>query len=117
MKKNTLRMVSFTLITIFLLVSVVPAFAQGNKNSAYAYVVHGIPGQDLGLDPALPVDVSVDGACAIPGFVFGQIVGPVPLPAGDREIAIALANSDEPCSNDPILGPVSIPFAAGERLA
>jgi uncharacterized surface protein with fasciclin (FAS1) repeats len=84
---------------------------------ATVYVVHGIPGQDLGADPALPVDVSVNGDCALPGFSFGQIAGPLSLPAGDYEIAISVANSGAPCSNTPVIGPVTVPFADGENIS
>ena len=31
------------------------------------YVVHGIPGDDIGLPTDLPVDISVNGACALEG--------------------------------------------------
>jgi hypothetical protein len=61
-----------------------PALAQE------VYVGHGITGEDLGLDPALPVDVSVDGACVLEGLIFGEIVGPVPVDVGVRKIEISL---------------------------
>ncbi|MHC5109679.1 MAG: hypothetical protein ACYTHJ_07350 [Planctomycetota bacterium] len=70
--------------------------------AAYVTAVHGIPGQDLDMDPALPVDVSVDGACAVPGFTFREIVGGIELKADPHDVAISFA-SDTPCSNDPIL--------------
>jgi hypothetical protein len=71
----------------------------------------------LGADPALPVDVSVNGDCALPGFSFGQIAGPLSLPAGDYEIAVSVANSGAPCSNAPVIGPVTVPFAGGENIS
>jgi hypothetical protein len=80
-----------------------PSVAVADDGDASAYVVHGIPGQDLDLDPALPVDVSVDGMCALPGFTFGEIVGPISLPEGIYAIAISLENGDEPCANDPVI--------------
>ncbi len=83
---------------------------------ASIYVVHGIPGEDLGLDPALPVDVSVDGACALPGFTFGEIVGPLAMPAGSYEVAISLV-ADEPCTGAVVIGPVTLDFAAGENYS
>lgn len=84
---------------------------------ATAYVVHGIPGGDLGLDPALPVDVSVNGGCAIPGFTFGTITDGIALPAGDYTIAISLANPAAPCSNAAVIGPVTVPLAAKTSYA
>jgi hypothetical protein len=77
--------------------------AQADGHEAVVYVVHGIPGQDLDLDPALRVDVSVGGACALPGFAFGDIVGPLNLPADIYDIAISLENEDDPCGSDPVI--------------
>ena len=80
---------------------------------AQVYVIHAIPGQDLGLAPDLPVDVSVDGACALPGFTFGEIVGPISFPEGTSNITISLADADAPCSEAPVIS-VAVPFTAGE---
>jgi hypothetical protein len=77
---------------------------------ASVFVVHGIPGAD-----GFPVDISVNGACAFTGVRFTQVLGPVALPAGDYTIAIS--PSDGRCTNAPALGPVVIPFAAGETAA
>src|SRR5208283_5238562 len=76
------------------------AFAQ--SPNASVYVVHGIPGHDVSksLDPALPVDVQVDGAiCLASGLKFGDIAGPFTIPAGTYSITISLANTLQPCSN------------------
>jgi hypothetical protein len=71
----------------------------GNLRAADVYAVHAIPGQDLGLDPALPVDVNVVGVgCAIKDFRFGTIAGPLSLPAGKYELEIRLANAEAPCT-------------------
>lgn len=90
-----------------------PSAAQ--SQTAEVLIVHGIPGQDLGLDPALPVDVSVNGACALTGFRFGQIVGPIHLPAATLAIAIHPANATSPCSLPAVIGPAQVPFNAGEK--
>jgi hypothetical protein len=85
---------------------------------ASVYVVHGIPGGDLGLDPALPVDVLVNGAlCVLTEFTFGTIEGPLPLEPGMYDFEISLANMDEPCSNDPVISAPGVPFAAGESAS
>jgi hypothetical protein len=86
------------------------AAAQGTD--AKAYVIHGIPGQDLGLDPELRVDVSVNGACALPGFEFGDIVGPLDFPEGTYDIAIGLADDLNPCSADAVIA-ASVDLEAG----
>lgn len=93
---------------------VVPGATVAADEPANVYVVHGIPGQDLGLDPTLPVDISVDATCALTGFEFGAIAGPIDLPAGTYEIAIRLADPDNPCGNDPVIS-ATVPFASGEN--
>ncbi|MGH6948600.1 MAG: DUF4397 domain-containing protein [Kiloniellales bacterium] len=70
---------------------------SAGATAADAYVVHGIPGNDLGLDPHLPVDISVDGACAFQDVRLGDILGPAPLEAGTYDVAITLADSANPC--------------------
>ncbi|MDY6834083.1 MAG: DUF4397 domain-containing protein, partial [Chloroflexota bacterium] len=76
-----------------------PIEAQANL-----YVIHGINGSDLSLDPALPVDVLVnDSICLLEGLTFQEVVGPVALDPGTYNIKIGLANSDNPCSNDPVI--------------
>jgi hypothetical protein len=69
------------------------------------YIVHGIPGQDLGLSADLPVDVSVGGACALEDFVFGDIVGPVPVtvPAADIKVYLADDDGDPGCDGTLVL--------------
>jgi len=64
--------------------------------TADAYAVHGIPGEDLGLDPALPVDIAVNGDCVLPNVVFGDVLGPLGLEPGIYQIAISLADPN-PC--------------------
>lgn len=91
----------------------VPAQAAGD-DPARVMVVHGIPGDDLGLDRALPVDVSVDGAVILAGFEFGEFAGPLDLPAGTYNIEIRLANADDPGTNDPPVIAGDFSFDAGE---
>ena len=75
-----------------------PAAAHAQNASVYA--VHGIPGNELGLDVALPVDVAANGSCvpALAGFTFGEIRGPLSLPPGSYTIEVKLANAISPCS-------------------
>lgn len=77
-----------TLFTLLLAVAV-PAVAQ----SSYVYAVHGIPGAN-----GFPVDISVDGNCAVTGFTFGTVGGPLTLPPGMHVVSIFVANSMNPCS-------------------
>jgi hypothetical protein len=75
--------------------------AAASASASPAYVVHGIPGVDLGADPALPVDIKVDGACTLEGAEFGQVAGPVELPAGPKQIRMSLADATAPCDGAP----------------
>jgi len=86
-----------------------------NKGNAKVYVIHGIPGIDLGADNALPVDVLVNNSiCLLKGFKFMDIAGPVSLKPGTYNIQISLANAQKPCSNAAVIA-ADVPFAAGEN--
>lgn len=93
--------------------------AFASPANATVYVIHGIPGADISpaVDPALPVDISVNGACALTDFTFGQTAGPLSLPAGAYAVAISLADTDPAtgCNNAPVIGPANITFAPGEN--
>lgn len=103
-----------TLVLPLALAAATPAAAQ-QAQVAEIFVVHGIPGADAGVPGPLPVDVSVNGACALRDFRFGQIVGALHLPPGTYNFAIHLANAAAPCSNPPVIGPAAIPLFAGEN--
>jgi hypothetical protein len=113
-----LHSLSFRTVAVGLVLAILPflAFAQADDDPAQVYVIHGIPGFDLGLeDNSLPVDVLVDDAlCLLEGFTFGTIVGPVPLAAGTYNFKISLANGDDPCSNDAVIE-ADVPFSEGEN--
>jgi hypothetical protein len=77
-------------------------YAGGSEEATSTVsVIHGIPGDDIGLDNALPVDVLVNGElCALTGFVLGDIER-LELPAGTYDVEVRL--SDGACG-----GPVAI---------
>ena len=81
------------------LLGTVSAFA----GDATVYAIHGIDGRDLGLAQPLPVDVSVDGACALPNFRFGEITDGIALPAGRYDLAISLRDRENPCSGTTVI--------------
>ncbi len=114
-RKTLGSLVMLGLAFVLALTAAIPVSAQ-DDSPATVYVVHGIPGADLGLDPALPVDISVNGACALTAFPFGEIAGPLSLPAGSYDIAIALANAEMPCGSEPVLQ-ATVPFEAGENAS
>jgi len=72
-------------------------------------VRHSIDGRRLGLAKALPVNVYINGALAIPGFEFGDSVS-TSLRAGTYTIAVTLTDGTPlPSMN---LGPVELPADA-----
>lgn len=101
------------LLVLLVVLAMTMTSAWASQHQAMVYVVHGIPGIDLGLDLDLPVDISVNGACAITDFKFKDVVGPIPFEPGEYEIAISLANPASPCSEDAVLE-ATVPFNAGE---
>ncbi len=109
---HTVRVAS-ALALMALALSPAPAAAQ--TSNAEVFIVHGIPGQDVGLDAALPVDISVNGACALTNLRFGQIVGPIHVPAATLAIAIHPASASSPCGLAPVVGPANVPFLSGEK--
>ena len=100
-----------------------PNLAVAQSPNASVYVVHGIPGHDLNtaLDPALPVDVVVNPGkgqiCLLQGLKFGDIAGPLTIPPGTYMIALSVASTVAPCSNAPLLGPVSVTLSSGENAS
>ena len=100
--KRFMAIAILPIIAATMIGSVVPAFAD-----ATVYVVHGIPD--------VPVDIAVDGGCALENFLFGDQAGPLSLPAGDHQITISLANMADPCNGDVVLD-VSVPFVDGENV-
>ena len=72
-------------------------------------VRHSIDGRSLGLNKALPVNVYINGALAIPDFRFGESVS-TSLRAGNYTITVTLADGTPlPSMN---LGPVDLPADA-----
>ena len=67
------------------------AIATSKAQAAMVTVVHGINGADLGLASNLPVDIAVNGSCAIKGVSFTQSTQ-VELGAGSYSITVHPAN-------------------------
>ncbi len=80
------------------------------------YVIHGIPGQDVGLSALLPVDVVVNGATILEGVTYGQIAGPLSLPPDTYSVKIALADFENPGSGPAVIE-ADVPFADAEVAA
>lgn len=102
------------LMVAALVLAAAPATAQPRANQAEVFVVHGIPAADVaGAPSGLPVDVSIGGACSLPNFTFGQIVGGLHLPAGTYPVAVHFPATGR-CTSAPVIGPAQITFNAGE---
>jgi hypothetical protein len=115
MKRFTLLALVFALVLSTFGFATPAAAAPEAGRKAKVYVIHGIPGQDLGLDAALPVDILVnDAICLLKGFEFGKIKGPVSLDGGTYNFKISPANADAPCSNAAVIT-ADVPFTAGEN--
>jgi hypothetical protein len=84
------------------------------QDEATIFIVHGIPGIDLDLEPELPVDITLDGACLLQNFKFGSIRGPFSLPAGTYNIQIKLADFSNPCNGTTVIE-ADVPFEANEK--
>ena len=80
-----------------------PVLGVASANAADTFVVHGIPGQDLGLAPELTVDIAANGGCLFPGVSFGDVAGPIDIDPGAYDVEVRLADADSPCS-----GPIAI---------
>jgi hypothetical protein len=76
------------------------------SDTAYLYLVQGVPGRDYSTntDPEFPVDVLInDEICYEHGLAFGTISGPLTLAPGSYDVKVSVANSLAPCSNSPIV--------------
>jgi hypothetical protein len=96
-----------SLFALAIIAGALPVSAQ----TAYVYAVHGIPGPN-----GFPVDIAVDGACAVTGFTFGGVGGPLSLSAGPHTVNIYAANTASPCSGSPALS-ATPNLAAGNTYA
>lgn len=86
------------------------------SSGATVYVVHGINGTDLALPEALPVDIEVNGSCAITALPFRAIRGPLTLPAGAYDINVRLAASPA-CSGAAVIAVPGATLADGDNVS
>lgn len=98
------------LIAAVMAIALVPALgAFGQSGDGQVIVVHGVPG--------LTVDVYVNGELTLDGFEYGQVVGPINLPAGSYQLDIYAAGAD-PEADDPALsGSADLPAGAVATIA
>ncbi len=113
-------MTTKTTRNMFLVAFLMIAMSVSVQADVTAYVLHGIDGDDFGLDPALPVDVRVSGlGCALPNFTFGdRSIGPLTVPAGDYDISVYLKDGIEDCGGTEVidLDGVTLPDGANATV-
>jgi len=80
-----MRKMITALAAAMLLVVAAPAALAQSEEGGQVTVIHGIPG--------LTVDVFVNGDATLEGFEPGDVAGPLALPAGDYDLAIAPAGA------------------------
>lgn len=111
-----LRTRVFTQLAALLLILGVSAFAA---DSAYLYIVHGVPGRDItdNFNPGLPIDVLLNGKdCLSRGLTFGNTAGPWTLSAGTYDVQISLSNTLAPCTNA-VLVDSQVTLTPGESVS
>jgi hypothetical protein len=94
-ERNMLK--NLYILVTSLAISVVAA-AYGH--AATVNVVHGIDGRDLGAEKSLPVDIAVNGSCALKGVTFTQSAK-VDLASGDYTITVHPADGN--CGVAPVI--------------
>jgi hypothetical protein len=92
------------------LLAILPASAaMAQSGDGQVIVVHGVPD--------LNVDVYVNGDLTLEGFAFGDVAGPLTLPAGTYDVEIYAAGAD-PATDDPALtGSTDLPAGAVATIA
>jgi hypothetical protein len=111
-----MRKTLFAIVALILIAIPAPSLAE--EGTATVYAVHGIPGQDLGLDPALPVDVKVGDLACLTDFRFGDRVGPLTIPSGSYDITVSLRDMGEDCAGTAVvwLPGVDVPAGANATI-
>lgn len=95
-----------TLLAVMALL-IVPSAALAQDEGTVT-VVHGVPD--------LEVDVYVNGDLTLEGFMFGDVEGPLTLPAADYDIEVFAAGAD-PASDSPALAEtVTLPAGANASI-
>lgn len=100
-----LRLALLTMVVA--LVPVTAAFAQSDEGEVI--VVHGVPD--------LTVDVYVNGDLTLEDFNFGDVAGPLALPAGSYDLEIYGADEDPEATDPTLSGSTDLPAGAVATIA
>jgi hypothetical protein len=79
--------------------------ASAQSSDAYLFVVHGAAGRNIAptTNPAIPVDVLAnDQLCLVKGVAFGDVAGPITVPAGSYNLKVSLSDAINPCSKSAV---------------
>jgi hypothetical protein len=98
------------MLLVVVALAVLPATAAlGQTAGGQVIVVHGVPD--------LEVDVYVNGELTLEAFQYGDVAGPLDLPAGTYELEVFAAGAD-PAADDPALsGSADLPEGAVATIA
>lgn len=98
------------ILFLALAVAMLPATAaMAQAEEGQVIVVHGVPDLD--------VDVYVNGDLTLEGFQYGDVAGPLALPAGSYDLEVYAAGAD-PDTDDPALsGSTDLPAGAVASIA
>ncbi len=98
--KQALSLASTGIHRFNLVVATSLLFGVQLGHAATVNVVHGIDGRDLGAARDLPVDIAVNGTCALKGVTFKQSA-PVELTPGSYTVTVHSA--DGKCGQNPVI--------------
>ncbi len=101
------RMKLALLVTVLAIVPATTAFAQSSEGEVI--VVHGVPD--------LAVDIYVNGDLTFENSTFGDVFGPLALPAGDYDIDIYATGADPDAGDPALAGSTTLPAGAVATIA
>lgn len=85
-----------------------PASIGAAQEDGNVTVVHGVPD--------LLVDIYVNGDLTLEDFEYGQVAGPLTLPAGDYDIEVFAADSDPDATDAALESTVTLPGGADATI-
>lgn len=99
-----------SLLLVALAVALMPATAAlAQSDEGQVIVVHGVPDLD--------VDIYVNGELTLEGFQFGDVAGPLSLPAGSYELEVFAAGADPEVDAPALTGSTDLPAGAVATIA
>lgn len=98
------------ILVLALAVVVLPATAAlAQTEEGQVIVVHGVPDLD--------VDIYVNGDLTLEGFQYGDVAGPLALPAGSYDVEVYAAGSDPEAGDPALSGSTDLPAGAVATIA